>query len=1035
MIKRFLAAAVIVWGFGHAFIADGAGLSSPPSQLTPVSVVEFYNASLDHYFMTADPVEANALDTGVHLGWARTGFAFTAYSVPSVGAALNSVCRFYGRPEAGLDSHFYSAAGDECRAVTMQFGLSWLQESANVFRIQTPDRVTGACPYGTSPVYRLFNNRTDANHRYTVTVSEKRAMQARGYIAEGYGPDGVAMCAVGMPTTPPAPTTPTQPAPLTVNIVATQVAPDTFDFASSAIPSSGAVISSYQWAFGDGTTGSGPTSSHQFTISGVYPVVLTVTDSKGVRGTSTKNVTVTGTTPAPAPTPPPPSGASVIKMPPATSLTNSEGVWTLSSSGHVLLNGKDNVGAGIASGGWVELLGDTIALNNGANPPLYYVRWKGAWSQWANDPTVEYLAPAPAYTGPSNSPDIWSLEMTDYASLRALAGYDLNVSATDGVHYAFNPEYGTDATGIKYLRFSNNPNRIGATDDTGSTLIAWFLPIRPGAPQAVQRDSVNVRYLVWLEDDVATASNDVGVKLPGPSAESGFQGDAGELVSWRTFHKIPVGNTFAFSDYRYDYTQSLTGTYPSLPNFGVSLRTNRWYVIEVRCVLNTPGVPDGYGAIWVNGNKVFETTTHVFRTSSATKLRSFHFNFYHGGHNAPKALMHYRIAKLAMSSSYIGVPSELMSAAAAPPAAPAGAPTVTLATDPSWRKVMTQKDKFQPIANTATLNGLPDAGGSTTPTIVGGQWQDIDTWNGFAADATSWWGVAMGGHAGQWSNKVIKIDFSADAPKWTMEYAGSPYSAVPSYTQMDSGKLDYYFDGLPTSRHTYYANHYIGKRNRVMMFYDGASYGAASHASAVVDGYRVQDKQYDPKGTWSPSGIFSGSGANSRVPTAAKHPITEDVYVANSSVFQKWSQATGQWSTLPVATADTWQFHGSLIDGKRNRWVYCDGGLHFIDLTTLAYSSKTVTGDSNFVADAGGDYSTIVHDLDNDRYLLFTGNTASGPNGKVYAINPDTAVATLLATIPAAYNGVNNRATYFQSLGGVVYLPEYGSNVLFMPTR
>jgi hypothetical protein len=141
---------------------------------------------------------------------------------------------------------------------------------------------------------------------------------------------------------------------------------------------------------------------------------------------------------------------------------------------------------------------------------------------------------------------------------------------------------------------------------------------------------------------------------------------------------------------------------------------------------------------------------------------------------------------------------------------------------------------------------------------------------------------------------------------------------------------------------------------------------------------------------------------------------------------------------LGVAGGPLWQFHGSLIDATRNRWVYCEGGaLQFIDLTTNIYSKVTVTGDANFAFDAGNSYSTLLHDLDNDRYLLFIGDSNASPPvpGRVYAINPTTAVATLIATIPAAFNGVNNRASYFQSLGGVAYLSDYSSNVLFMPTR
>jgi len=56
----------------------------------------------------------------------------------------------------------------------------------------------GTCPSGTQPVYRLFNNRPDANHRYTIDKAVRDQMVAQGWIAEGDGADAVAMCA---PTT------------------------------------------------------------------------------------------------------------------------------------------------------------------------------------------------------------------------------------------------------------------------------------------------------------------------------------------------------------------------------------------------------------------------------------------------------------------------------------------------------------------------------------------------------------------------------------------------------------------------------------------------------------------------------------------------------------------------------------------------------------------------------------------------------------------------------------------------------------------
>lgn len=51
-------------------------------------------------------------------------------------------------------------------------------------------------PGGTVPVYRLWNQRDDSNHRYATSAAIKDEMLAAGYVSEGYGPDGVVMCAV-----------------------------------------------------------------------------------------------------------------------------------------------------------------------------------------------------------------------------------------------------------------------------------------------------------------------------------------------------------------------------------------------------------------------------------------------------------------------------------------------------------------------------------------------------------------------------------------------------------------------------------------------------------------------------------------------------------------------------------------------------------------------------------------------------------------------------------------------------------------------
>jgi hypothetical protein len=181
---------------------DYAGVANPPIGFSftvlplPVPAIEYYLAAKDHYFITADPNEVNLLDNGYFPGWVRTGqtiSVFPAVEVPSGNPA--PVCRFYGLPQAGLDSHFYSASPAECQGVSDRFPNSWALESTNVFIAYLPNVADGSCPLNTSPVYRLYDNRSDVDHRYTTSLAIREQMISAGWLPEGYGPEAVAFCA------------------------------------------------------------------------------------------------------------------------------------------------------------------------------------------------------------------------------------------------------------------------------------------------------------------------------------------------------------------------------------------------------------------------------------------------------------------------------------------------------------------------------------------------------------------------------------------------------------------------------------------------------------------------------------------------------------------------------------------------------------------------------------------------------------------------------------------------------------------------
>jgi len=72
-------------------------------------------------------------------------------------------------------------------------------------------------------------------------------------------------------------------------------APVFFDASGARATVPGRWLVAHEWVFGDGSIGSGKTTSHTFTSAGTFNVTLTVTDNVGERNTSSASVQVGGT--------------------------------------------------------------------------------------------------------------------------------------------------------------------------------------------------------------------------------------------------------------------------------------------------------------------------------------------------------------------------------------------------------------------------------------------------------------------------------------------------------------------------------------------------------------------------------------------------------------------------------------------------------------------------------------------------------------------------------------------------------------------
>jgi len=120
-----------------------------PAQAGLVKAIEYVG---DHVFLTANPAEIAALDSGTIIGWTRSGLELWVYDAPEPG--LVPVCRFYSAAFAPRSSHFYTADAAECAAI--KGSPDWTDEGI-AFYARLPDARSGYCPLESMEIGRWYN--------------------------------------------------------------------------------------------------------------------------------------------------------------------------------------------------------------------------------------------------------------------------------------------------------------------------------------------------------------------------------------------------------------------------------------------------------------------------------------------------------------------------------------------------------------------------------------------------------------------------------------------------------------------------------------------------------------------------------------------------------------------------------------------------------------------------------------------------------------------------------------------------------------
>lgn len=131
-----------------------------------------------------------------------------------------------------------------------------------------------------SGIFTTHQYRRVGTYQVMLTVTDSRGAQATAVQA-------VLVAEPAEPTTVEFEFSPSDPAP----------GQPVFFNASGSKAAPGRTIVSYDWNFGDGTTGTGVNESHIFSDSGTYRVTLRVTDDVGAFKQITKEVTVARPTP------------------------------------------------------------------------------------------------------------------------------------------------------------------------------------------------------------------------------------------------------------------------------------------------------------------------------------------------------------------------------------------------------------------------------------------------------------------------------------------------------------------------------------------------------------------------------------------------------------------------------------------------------------------------------------------------------------------------------------------------------------------
>lgn len=339
---------------------------------------------------------------------------------------------------------------------------------------------------------------------------------------------------------------------------------------------------------------------------------------------------------------------------------------------------------------------------------------------------------------------------------------------------------------------------------------------------------------------------------------------------------------------------------------------------------------------------------------------------------------------------------------------------------PAWVNALAIGQWFQ-IPSTAMSSVAP----SPTPAGNTGPQSKVIAWTSFVADprTSKVYSLANGGHNDYSGNEVDVLDLERAQPAWSQLLPPTPNAQLTNCQ-------NYYADGRPAARHTYYGVTFNELDDRIMLL-GGVIWCAGGGFFTPISSYNIGAN------AWSPSTTHgSVTNAFASAPAYTSDPSTGDIYGLADFVLGRWNRSSNTFATLnPVGSVPVGYQAMSAFDSLRGRILFLGGGGSAHHLYTP--SSNTMAPVSLSGADAvnvaGAQQNSMVYVAAIERFLIRGGSSG----GAVYQVNPSTFEVTTFVTtggaaIPSTLNGPFNKFLYVPRLGGAVYVPSYSGNAWFL---